>query len=226
MPAGQGFGGWGSINDPVNCQGTITAACGGVINLNNGLTLSGSGNVNLGSERQPDGQRRPLRASAADRSPPTTSTSATAARHVRPIRRNQHPRDNLYLGYNAADAEPTTSAARPAVRPQRLVTTLAGIEYVGYSGTGSHPVGRATRTAVSTSGLYLGYNSGGNGTYSLERRHASPPTRDSWAIPARGPSSQPGGTNNVASTQNLGGSLYSARTPAPAGPTTSAARAR
>ena len=34
VPAGKGFGGWGSINDPVVCQGTITAASGGVINLN------------------------------------------------------------------------------------------------------------------------------------------------------------------------------------------------
>ena len=48
VPAGQGFGGWGSISDPVNCQGTITAGAGGFINLNNGLVLSGTSNVNLG----------------------------------------------------------------------------------------------------------------------------------------------------------------------------------
>ena len=49
VPAGKGFGGWGSINDPVVCQGTIAAASGGVINLGNGLLLGGSGSVNLGS---------------------------------------------------------------------------------------------------------------------------------------------------------------------------------
>ena len=49
VPAGQGFGGWASINDPVNCQGTITAAAGSFINLNNGLVLSGTGAVSLGS---------------------------------------------------------------------------------------------------------------------------------------------------------------------------------
>ena len=49
VPAGQGFGGWGSINDPVNCQGSIAAAAGGFINLNNGLVLSGTGTVALGS---------------------------------------------------------------------------------------------------------------------------------------------------------------------------------
>ena len=48
VPAGQGFGGLGSIGDPVNCQGTITATAG-AINLSGGLTLSGSGTVNLGS---------------------------------------------------------------------------------------------------------------------------------------------------------------------------------
>ena len=48
VPAGQGFGGSGSISDPVNCQGTITAVSGGTLNLNGGLTLSGTGTVNLG----------------------------------------------------------------------------------------------------------------------------------------------------------------------------------
>ena len=48
VPAGQGFAGSVSINDPVNCQGSI-AAGSGAINLNNGLVISGSGNVSLGS---------------------------------------------------------------------------------------------------------------------------------------------------------------------------------
>ena len=47
VPAGQGFAGSVSINDPVNCQGSI-AAGSGAINLNNGLLVSGTGNVTLG----------------------------------------------------------------------------------------------------------------------------------------------------------------------------------
>ena len=47
LAEGQGFGGSGSINDPVNCQGTITAVPNGYIDLNNGLILSGNGNVSL-----------------------------------------------------------------------------------------------------------------------------------------------------------------------------------
>ena len=48
VPAGQGFAGTGSINDPVACQGTITTASGYGLNLANGLVVSGNGNVNLG----------------------------------------------------------------------------------------------------------------------------------------------------------------------------------
>ena len=49
VPAGKSLSGSMAINDPVNCQGTIAAASGGFINLNNGLVLSGTGNVRLGS---------------------------------------------------------------------------------------------------------------------------------------------------------------------------------
>jgi len=49
VPAGQGFGGSGTISDPVNCQGTITGAPNSGINLKNGLVLSGNGSVAVGS---------------------------------------------------------------------------------------------------------------------------------------------------------------------------------
>ena len=49
VAAGQGFGGAGAVGDAVVCQGTILAASGGGINLNGGLTLSGTGIANLGS---------------------------------------------------------------------------------------------------------------------------------------------------------------------------------
>ena len=50
VPAGQGFSGQASLFDPVDCQGTVTASPSGAgINFNNGLVLSGSGIVNLGS---------------------------------------------------------------------------------------------------------------------------------------------------------------------------------
>jgi autotransporter-associated beta strand protein len=49
VSAGQGFAGWGTIADHVNCQGMIIATSGGAINVNNGLNLSGTGHVDLGS---------------------------------------------------------------------------------------------------------------------------------------------------------------------------------
>jgi autotransporter-associated beta strand protein len=49
VSAGTGFGGWGTVPNRVSCQGSITATPGGWINLGNGLTLSGTGQVSLGS---------------------------------------------------------------------------------------------------------------------------------------------------------------------------------
>ena len=43
VPAGMGFSGAGTISDLVICQGTIGATSYGVLNLTNGLILSGSG---------------------------------------------------------------------------------------------------------------------------------------------------------------------------------------
>ncbi len=49
VPAGQGFSGIGSISDHVNCAGSITAAASGAINLNGGVTVSGTGKASLGN---------------------------------------------------------------------------------------------------------------------------------------------------------------------------------
>ena len=48
IAAGQGFSGIGSIADHVNCQGTISATAGGSIDLDGGVTVSGTGCVSLG----------------------------------------------------------------------------------------------------------------------------------------------------------------------------------
>ena len=49
VPAGQGFSGNGTISDPVVCQGTINAI-GGSIAFASGLTVSGNGSINFGSQ--------------------------------------------------------------------------------------------------------------------------------------------------------------------------------
>lgn len=49
VAAGEGFDGVGSIDDPVECAGWIHAYPGGFINLNGGVTVSGTGEVLLGA---------------------------------------------------------------------------------------------------------------------------------------------------------------------------------
>jgi len=49
IAAGQGFSGIGALADHVSCQGTISATPGGLINLNDGLSVSATGSVSLGS---------------------------------------------------------------------------------------------------------------------------------------------------------------------------------
>ena len=46
---GQGFSGWGYVDDPVDCQGTITATPGGFITVRKGVSVSGGGTVDLGT---------------------------------------------------------------------------------------------------------------------------------------------------------------------------------
>ncbi len=48
LTPGEGFIGSGTIQDPVECQGTISAAGGESINLSGGVNVSGGGSVNLG----------------------------------------------------------------------------------------------------------------------------------------------------------------------------------
>ena len=54
IPANQGFSG-GILNDPVVCQGFITAGPNRAINLSNGIQLSGTGAVNLGTNSPGNG---------------------------------------------------------------------------------------------------------------------------------------------------------------------------
>ena len=46
---GQGFCGYGSINDFVSCQGTVAALVNGTLSLSGGLYVSGAGSVSLGN---------------------------------------------------------------------------------------------------------------------------------------------------------------------------------
>ena len=144
VPAGQGFSGWGTINDPVVCQGTIAAAANGAINLTNGLASPAA----AVSASAPVASRSttPYPASAAGRFPPPIYTSARAAPAClrTPAGRTAFP-----LLFTSDTVPPT---AEPMARQRR--SALRTTQYVGYSGTGvfTHRAERTRRPAISISG--------------------------------------------------------------------------
>ena len=159
VPAGQGFGGSGSISDPVNCQGTITAASGGTINLSGGLTLSGTGTVNLGSGNLTSNdldvrdQRR-----IAFRREPVRGQRRHGDLHA--VRRDQQYQQLISISATTpATAARTTSAAAASCR--HPTSTWA------YSGTGSLHAVRRDQQYQSNGYLYLGYER-------RQQRHVQP----------------------------------------------------
>ena len=206
VPAGQGFGGSGSINDPVNCQGTITATSGGAINLSGGLTLSGTGTVNLGSGNLTtnDLALRDQRRIAFCREP-----LCRQRRHgdLHAVRRDQQHQQYLSISATtpataartasaaaASCRHPTSTWATPARGPSRSPAGPTASATVSISATtpaAAAPTASAAAASLSAScrirgllrhgdlhavrrdqqhqlaTLYLGYNAGSSGTYSL-----------------------------------------------------------
>ena len=186
VPAGQGFGGWGAINDPVNCQGTISAAPSGSISLNNGLAISGSGTVSLG-----DGN--------------LTTNDAISGMSGGALSANNIFVGNcgigvfnhsggictaglVYLGYNPSD--------RGTYFLNGTGQLSAYWQYVGYSGTGTFTQSGGSNSAND---LYLGYNAGGSGTYSLSGNGvlSTGGEIESVGYSGIGTFTQSGGTNNA-----------------------------
>ena len=189
VPAGQGFGGMGAINDPVNCQGTITAV-GGTINLNNGLALSGTGTVVLGSGTLTvndaisgiSGGSLQASVQCVGRGGSGLFTQSAGANSL----------SYLYLGYTSGSSG-TYSLSGGSLRALN--------EYAAYSGAGSFTQSGGTNTIFSS--LYLGYNAVGSGTYSLSG--GSLRTSNEYAgYSGMGSFTQSGGTNTLSGTLSLG----------------------
>ncbi|MGA2255290.1 MAG: autotransporter-associated beta strand repeat-containing protein [Thermoguttaceae bacterium] len=156
VPAGQGFAGWGAINDPVVCQGTISTPSGGSLNLNNGLSLSGTGVVNLGygslttndliSGISGGSLSAGMQCVGQGGTGIFTQTGGTNSIN-----------SYLYLGYNAGDSGTynLSSSGQISIRNQGVI---------GLSGTGTFTQFGGTS---SISALNLGYYPGGSGTYNL-----------------------------------------------------------
>ena len=117
IAAGQAVSGIGSINDPVICQGRITANPNGSLGLKGGLTLSGSGVVNLG----------PFGVLSTDNTASSLSGGSLSAY-------------SQYVGYSGSGS------------------------FTQSGGINSYSSGTANICGPS---LYLGYQAGGMGSYTL-----------------------------------------------------------
>ena len=157
VPAGQGFGGLGSINDSVTCHGTITAASGGSINLNNGLVLSGTGAVSLGGGTLTTNDTA-SGISSGSLSANGVNIGTTATGVFTQSGGTNTISNALYLGSNAGSSGTySLSGAGQLSAPN---------EYVAYNyGTGTFAQSGGTNAIAGY--LSLGYNSGSSGTYIL-----------------------------------------------------------
>jgi fibronectin-binding autotransporter adhesin len=154
--AGQSFGGNGSIDDPVDCRGTITAYTG--INLNKGLVLSGDGRVDLHTGRLQvnditsniGGGSLSARYEYIGRTGTglLTHTAGTNSPSV------------LYLGYNSGDSGTYN------LDGTGLLSAVSE-ENVGYSGMGTFSQCGGTNSGGYLVSVTVGCNSGAKGTYDL-----------------------------------------------------------
>ena len=181
LDPGQGFAGSGNIDDPVICQGSITAGPGGFINLTGGLVLSGNGNVIMGSGNL----------HTDDSNSMMSGGTLSAANHfIGNINTgifthsagNCTISNNLILGNNnGATGIYNHSAGTNTVSNTLYLAYSAGSsgsynlsgtgqlsvsnEYIGYSGTGTFQHSGGSNTI--TNKLYLGFTSGSSGKYTL-----------------------------------------------------------
>jgi autotransporter-associated beta strand protein len=147
VPAGQGFGGSGTIADFVDCLGTIRGISNGgttlPINLKNGLAVSGSGNVDL-----------------------THFGELTVNDSLSGIHGGSLAGGNQYVGNSGTGVFSHSSG----------INTLSGSLYLGYSsGTGTYNLNGDA--VCSTSTLEVGYsgygtfNMSGNSRLTASNQH-------------------------------------------------------
>ena len=159
VPAGQGFSGWGWIDDHVECEGAITAGTGGFINLNSGLLLSGAGRVDLGwggltVDDAASGQSGGSLAAFNEYIGNADTGVFTHSAGTNTV-------GTLFVG-NWADVSGTYNLSGTA-------QLSAADAFIGNCGKGAFTqAGGAFTLTGGIYGLYLGYASGSSGTYNLE----------------------------------------------------------
>ncbi len=204
--AGQGFGGSGSINDPVNCQGMISAG-GGVINLNGGLTLSGTGTTQLGggtlaTENTTSGISGSGQLSAAYEYVGYNGTGTfTQSGGTNSVSNVLCPWEiELDLGFNSGSSGTYNLSGGSLYCGGYNGFMYVGNEYIGRSGSGSFTQSGGTNSVAGS--LYLGLNTGSSGTYYLSGGLLA---INQAVIGEGGSFTQPGGIHSVNSLNVVGG---------------------
>jgi autotransporter-associated beta strand protein len=156
VSAGTGFGGWGTIADPVNCQGSVIATTGGWINLNNGLSLSDPGVANLGTGTVivNDTNFSGMTGGALTASLMVVGSNGTGSF---PQSGGTSVLSTLYLGNAAGDSGTYLLSGTAQL-------SVGGYEYVGVAGSGTFTQSGGTHSAST---LYLAQYFGSIGTYNL-----------------------------------------------------------
>ncbi|MGD0515897.1 MAG: autotransporter-associated beta strand repeat-containing protein [Thermoguttaceae bacterium] len=171
--------GIGSINDHVVCQGTLGSYSTYFINLNGGLTISGTGSVNLGSGTLyvNDAISGMDGGSLSSYYQYVGSTGTGTFTQSGGTNSSYYTYASIYLGYNPGASGTYNLSGTGNLSTQNIYVGYSGTgtfmqtggsnstynKYVGYSGTGTY-----TQTGGTNSGyLYLGYNSGASGIYNL-----------------------------------------------------------
>ncbi|MEI8375853.1 MAG: autotransporter-associated beta strand repeat-containing protein [Planctomycetota bacterium] len=188
IPAGQGFIGSVSISDAVICQGAIMAPSGGTINLIGGLSLSGTGTIQLGNGNL----------TTNDLQSGSSSGSLAVVNHyvgnggIGTFTQSGGTNSislNLYLGKNSSDSGTYTLNGSGYVS--------ATDENVGYSGSGSFVQSGGTNSILNyhNGHLFLGYNSCSSGTYDLSGSGLVSASCEYVGNSGMGTFTQSGGTN-------------------------------
>ena len=199
VAAGQAVVGLGSISDPVVCQGTIAAPFGNTIDLSGGLTLSGTGSVNLGNGAlSTNNAISGVSGGSLLAGTQYLGTSGTASftqsggtNSILPI--TPYSYGLLYLGLYASGSGTYNLSGNGLL--------LAQQEYVGYSGTGTITQSGGTNNCGS---LFLGYNTGASGTYNLTGSGLLSGPGAVVGYSGTGSFTQTGGTNNLSGGLQLG----------------------
>jgi fibronectin-binding autotransporter adhesin len=156
LAAGSGFGGAGTIQDFIDCQGSIAAVSGDGINLSGGLLVSGSGYANLGIGVMT------VNDSASGIKCGTLVVGDVFVGNGGNGVFNQEGGTSAIAGHSLYLAFSTGSSGTYTLGGGQL---SASCEYLGHYGTGTFSQSGGTNAVADY--VDIGYNSGSHGSYNL-----------------------------------------------------------